>query len=96
LAACSEADMVLCLYNPESKARLSYLKNACLVALRFKPPETLCGYVRNAYRKHTGSCVSTLAEMSGTAVDMFTTVIIGNSSTKKINGKLVTVRGYGT
>ena len=26
--------------------------------------------------------------------DMFTTVIIGNSSTKVVNGRLVTPRGY--
>jgi len=101
--ACSMADLALCLYNPQSKKRSGYLERACDIALRHKPPETNCGYVRNAFR---GDCaesgakssaesrVCTLAELSKARVDMFTTVIIGNSCTKVINGKLVTVRGY--
>jgi precorrin-3B C17-methyltransferase len=94
LSACSMADMVLCLYNPQSIKRNDYLERACAVALRHKPPETNCGYVRNAFRDKCESRVCSLAELSKTAVDMFTTVIIGNSCTKMINGKLVTVRGY--
>ena len=92
---CSTADMVLCLYNPQSKKRSDYLERACAIVLRHKPPETKCGYVRNAYRgDNMESRICTLAELSKMSVDMFTTVIIGNSDTKIINGKLVTVRGY--
>jgi len=36
----------------------------------------------------------TLAELAEYQADMFTTVFIGNSSTKEINGKMVTPRGY--
>ena len=36
----------------------------------------------------------TLKELEKFPADMFTTVIIGNKSTKVINGKLVTPRGY--
>ena len=36
----------------------------------------------------------TLKELRDTQVDMFTTVFIGNSQTKEINGKMVTPRGY--
>ena len=89
------ADMVLCLYNPQSKKRSDYLERACAIALRHKPPQTNCGYVRNAFRGESGvNCVCTLAELPKAHVDMFTTVIIGNSCTELINGKLVTVRGY--
>ena len=35
-------------------------------------------------------------ELAVTKVDMFTTVYIGNSQTKIINGKMVTPRGYRT
>ncbi|MDR0314038.1 MAG: precorrin-3B C(17)-methyltransferase [Treponema sp.] len=94
LDACSMADMVLCLYNPQSKKRSDYLEKACAIVLRHKAPETNCGYVRNAFRDNEESCICSLAELSKAAVDMFTTVIIGNSGTKIINGKLVTVRGY--
>ena len=95
LDACAAADMVLCLYNPQSKKRSDYLEKACAIALRHKPSDTKCGYVRNAFRgDNMESRVCTLAELRNAYVDMFTTVIIGNSATKIINGKLVTVRGY--
>lgn len=35
-----------------------------------------------------------LSELSEIDADMFTTVFIGNSETKIINGKMVTPRGY--
>ncbi len=35
-----------------------------------------------------------MAELVHTQVNMFTTVFIGNSQTKIIDGKLVTPRGY--
>ena len=95
LELCAMADMTLCLYNPQSEKRAGYLEKACTITLRHKPPHTCCGYVRNAFRGDSGeSRVCTLIELSKARVDMFTTVIIGNSSTKLINGKLVTVRGY--
>ena len=40
------------------------------------------------------SGVMTLAELRDFKADMFTTVFIGNSETKNINGKMVTPRGY--
>ena len=36
----------------------------------------------------------TLAQLRETSVDMFTTVYIGNSETKLVNGRMVTPRGY--
>jgi len=95
LEACVAADMALCLYNPESKERKGYLHRACAIISRHMLPETKCGYVRNAFRdSDSESRVCTLDELSKARVDMFTTVIIGNSRTKIINGKLVTPRGY--
>lgn len=38
--------------------------------------------------------ITTLKEMETLAVDMFTTIFIGNSQTKVIEGKMVTPRGY--
>jgi precorrin-3B C17-methyltransferase len=98
LEACSQADMVLCLYNPQSKKRSDYLARACAIVLRHKPPGTQCGYVRNAFRNPGERvCLCTLRELCREQpgqVDMFTTVIIGNSATRVIKGKLVTARGY--
>jgi precorrin-3B C17-methyltransferase len=96
LDCCSMADMVLCLYNPQSHNRSGYLERACAIVSRHKPPHTNCGYVRNAFRGDAcKSRICTLAELpEAQHIDMFTTVVIGNSATKVINGKLVTVRGY--
>ena len=94
LLAASEADFVVCLYNPSSKKRHDYLKRACDLMLRYKSPETVCGTVRSIGREGQEMEVLTLAELAEKEVDMFTTVFIGNSQTKNIDGKMVTPRGY--
>lgn len=90
----AEGDFTIALYNPSSKNRTDYLKKACEILLRYKSPDTVCGYVKNIGRKGEESRVLTLGELKNTAVDMFTTVFIGNSETKIIRGKMVTPRGY--
>lgn len=94
LLAASEADLSICLYNPSSKKRHDYLMKACDLMMQFKSPETVCGIVGNIAREGEFSRVMTLKELRDTQVDMFTTVFIGNSQTKDINGKMVTPRGY--
>lgn len=90
----SEADFTIVLYNPSSKKRSDYLQKACDIMLEYKSPDTVCGYVRNISRDGQESRILTLAELHETPVDMFTTVFIGNSETKVINGRMVTPRGY--
>ena len=94
LDACAMADMCIALYNPGSHKRTDYLKKACEIMLRHKAPETVCGTVNNIGREGECAKTMTLAELKDTAVDMFTTVFIGNSATKVIDGKMVTPRGY--
>lgn len=94
LNAAAEADFVLCLYNPSSKKRADYLQKACDIVLKHRSPQTVCGYVRSIGRAEEHAEVLTLAELRTTAVDMFTTVYIGNSQTKRIGDKMVTPRGY--
>lgn len=90
----AEGDFVICLYNPSSKKRHDYLKKACELVLKHRGAGTMCGFVRNIGREGETGMVLTLEELKDTAVDMFTTVYIGNSQTREINGKLVTPRGY--
>ncbi len=94
LLAAAEADFVICLYNPSSHKRRDYLARACDLVLRFASPETVCGIARNIGRDGEEARVLTLAELRDTEVDMFSTVFIGNSQTKIVNGKMVTPRGY--
>ena len=94
LLAAAEADFVICLYNPSSHKRRDYLQRACDLILRFASPETVCGIARNIGREGESTQVLTLEKLRDTEVDMFSTVFIGNSQTKNINGKMVTPRGY--
>jgi precorrin-3B C17-methyltransferase len=90
----SEADFVICLYNPQSKKRSDYLKKSCDIMLLHKSPNTPCGFVKNIGRDGQTATLCRLDELGKQDVDMFTTVIIGNSQTKIIGEKLVTPRGY--
>ncbi|MCR5715708.1 MAG: precorrin-3B C(17)-methyltransferase [Lachnospiraceae bacterium] len=94
LLLASEADFVICIYNPSSKKRADYLHRACLLMMRHKDPQTPCGYVKNIGRSGEEAHICTLKELAEAEVDMFTTIFVGNSQTKVINGRLVTPRGY--
>ena len=94
LLGASQADFVICLYNPSSRKRSDYLQKACDLMMQYKSPETVCGIVSNIAREGESARVLTLTELRDTKVDMFTTVFVGNSQTKEIGGKMVTPRGY--
>lgn len=94
LLGASQADFVICLYNPSSIKRHDYLQKACDLMMQYKSPETVCGTVANIAREGEACRVMTLKELRDTKVDMFTTVFIGNSQTKELNGRMVTPRGY--
>lgn len=90
----ADAELCIVLYNPSSHKRSDYLKKACDILLKRISPETVCGYVKNIRRDGQEAVVTTLSELREAKVDMFTTVFIGNHTTKVINGKMVTPRGY--
>jgi len=94
LKGAAMGDFVVAIYNPSSKGRADNLRRACEILLEDKPASTLCGIVKNAYRPGQEHSFCTLGKLKYTETDMFTTIIIGNSSTGKINEKMVTARGY--
>ena len=94
LLAAAEADFVVCLYNPSSRKRSDYLQKACDLMMQYKSPETVCCIVSYIGRNGEHYEVMDLKTLRDTKVDMFTTVWVGNSQTKEINGKMVTPRGY--
>lgn len=98
LECASAADFCLVLYNPMSHKRRDYLFKACQILLKNLPEDRLCGYARNIGRQGEECGILTLKELSAAELDMFTTVFIGNSSTRVIETsggkKLVTPRGY--
>lgn len=90
----AEADFVICIYNPASHKRKDHLSRACKAALVHRSPATPCGIVRNIGRAGQSSEILNLAQLADYPADMFTTIIIGNSATTVVNGRLVTPRGY--
>lgn len=94
LLAAAQGDFVICLYNPSSHKRKDYLQRACDLVLRYAAPETVCGIARNIGREGESTEVLTLRELRDTEVDMFSTVFIGNSQTRRMGDKMVTPRGY--
>lgn len=95
LKAACQGDFVICIYNPASKKRPYNFKNACDILLKFKKPDTPAGFVRNIGRCEQKHAVMTLKEIRYCDdIDMFCTVIIGNSSSFILDGKIITSRGY--
>ena len=87
-------DFAVVLYNPSSHKRSDHLKRACDILLECRSGETVCGIVKNIGRDGESSEILTLSQLRETAVDMFTTVFIGSSTTRAVGGKMVTPRGY--
>ena len=94
LLLAAQADFSIAIYNPASHGRPEHLKKACEILLRVLPETRLCGIVRNIGRDGESRRILTLGELKDAQADMFCTVFIGNSSTKVINGQLITPRGY--
>ena len=94
LLGASQADFVICLYNPSSKKRSDYLKRACQIIFEEAGQELVCGVVKSAGREGECAEVMYLSELEEYPADMFTTVFIGNSETRIIDGRMVTPRGY--
>jgi len=94
LEAAAEADFVVALYNPRSLTRLEQLLKAQEIFLRSRSPGTPVAIVRSAYRPDEQVTLTTLDQLQDATVDMLTTVLIGNSSTRTYAGWMITPRGY--
>lgn len=100
---CAMGDMILCLYNPRSKKRNDYIVQAANKVLLHQKGDIPVGIVRHAGREEEESFLTTLQQLSEfesweeekkQKLDMFSIVIIGNSSTYIKDGKMITPRGY--
>ena len=98
----AKADMCIVLYNPMSHKRKDTLFRACGILLNEISGETVCGIAKNIGREGEEREICTLQELQNKQLDMFSTVYIGNSMTKRIkviinNSEkeyMVTPRGY--
>ncbi len=94
LEAAGRADFVIVLYNPQSEGRKEPLAKAYEILLKYRKPETPVGVVRQVGRKGEEAVITTLKELIGCEIDMATTIIVGNSTTRIVGKHMVTPRGY--
>ena len=92
--AAALGDFVVSLYNPRSKGRDWQLGKVREMLLEHRPPETPVGIVRDAYRPTQSVALTDLASLRPEEVDMLTVVVVGNSQTRIVAGRMVTPRGY--
>jgi len=95
IKAAAEADFVLVIYNPRSKKRDWQLTRALEIVSAARGGHTPVGMVRGATRSNEIVIVATLGTFNPEDADMQSTIIIGNSTSRVINGKFITPRGYG-
>lgn len=96
LEAAALGDFVIALYNPRSRKRQTHIAEARRIILRHRAPETPVGIVRSASRPDQRAALTTLGalEQRYDDIDMFTTLIIGNSTTYVHTNRMITPRGY--
>lgn len=94
LNAVAAADLVVCLYNPKSKTRTAPLENALTIFRNHRPKTTIVGVVGRAGAPSASIVLTRLDDIDESAVDMHTTLIIGNSQGQLLNDTWVTRRGY--
>lgn len=90
----SQGDFVITLYNPKSNGRPELINEAREIMLKHKKENTPVLIARNVGREGEAYTITDLKDMLNYQIDMFSTVIIGNSNSKVIKNKIITPRGY--
>jgi precorrin-3B C17-methyltransferase len=93
LRAAAEADFVIALYNPASKARPHQLGDAFALLRTVKAGDTIVLLVRAAGTSQAEVIATTLAAADAGQADMRTLVIVGASTTRRVGRWIYTPRG---
>jgi cobalt-precorrin 5A hydrolase / precorrin-3B C17-methyltransferase len=94
IKAAAEGDLVISFYNPRSRLRDWQLAEARQYLLEHRRPETPVGVVADVTRPAQRVRCCTLGTLDPRDVDMRTVVVVGNSQTRMVAGRMVTPRGY--
>jgi cobalt-precorrin 5A hydrolase / cobalt-factor III methyltransferase / precorrin-3B C17-methyltransferase len=92
--AAAEADFVVSFYNPRSRERDWQLDEARELLLERRPGYTPVAMVSDAHRPGQRVTLTTLDQLDAAEASMATTVIVGSSQTRMVDGRMVTPRGY--
>ena len=94
LQAAALGDFVVALYNPRSRDRHWQLGRAIELLLQGRPGSTPVALCRQLGRAEERLILTRLEAVDVEQVDMLTLVLVGNSTTRVIDGRMVTPRGY--
>ncbi len=94
LEAVAAADLVAVLYNPRSKNRVRQLEEAVAIFRAVRSGDTPVGIVTAAGQEDEFVVRTDLDHLLQQEVGMRSVVVVGNSTTRRIDRWLVTVRGY--
>jgi len=92
----AEADFVIAIYNPKSKARKHNFEKAIKILKKYRKEDTPVGIVRNATREAEKIIITTLGKIMEyeDIIDMSTTILVGNSESRVWKNRIITPRGY--
>ncbi|MGC1310180.1 MAG: precorrin-3B C(17)-methyltransferase [Phormidesmis sp.] len=94
LRSAAEGDFIVALYNPKSKTRTEQVIYARDTFLQHRSADTPVALARSLYRPDEQITLTTLGDMLNHPIDMLTTIIIGNRSSRDYKGWFITPRGY--
>ncbi|MDJ1183947.1 precorrin-3B C(17)-methyltransferase [Roseofilum casamattae] len=96
LTAAAQGDFITALYNPKSEKRTEAIVRSQHIFLQHRHRQTPVALVRCAYRENEQVTLTTLEEFAQCPIDMLTTVLIGNQTTRRSGPWIMTPRGYNT
>ncbi len=88
------SDLVTVVYNPKSKRRTELIEYLQEEFLKHRDPGTPVAIVTNSYRDNQNMELCRLADFTDREITMTSLVIIGNSQTQVVGGRIITKRGY--
>ena len=94
IEAAASGDFVVAIYNPRSRDRNWQLTRAKEILLSARPETTPVVMARQLGRSDEQVSLHSLGNLRPEDVDMLTVLVIGNSSSRVQDGRMVTPRGY--
>jgi len=92
--AVAEADFVVAIYNPRSSKRRKQLDEAAKIFRKYRPGKTPVGIGTAVDTADERVVLTNLDHFLEEEIDMRSVVIIGNRSSKILDGWFITPRGY--
>jgi precorrin-3B C17-methyltransferase len=92
--AIAAADLVIALYNPKSAKRVRQIAEVAAIVRQYRPGTTPVGVASAVGSEEERVVLTDLDHLLEQEIGMRSVVIIGNRSSKCLNGWFVTPRGY--